>query len=100
MYGAVDPFYMIMLIKRLGHDYVVWDRAATIRFEAPGRATLYATFRIDDDELDTIRAQLEQQASVERVYRVELVDREGKVHAAVDKTIYIRKKKPAPPRAG
>src|ERR1051325_731237 len=48
IYGAVDPMYMIMLIKLLGRDYVVWDKAAAIRFRKPGRSTLYTTFRIDD----------------------------------------------------
>ena len=35
LYGAVDPMYMILLIKILGPDYVVWDKAATIRFVSP-----------------------------------------------------------------
>ena len=56
LYGAVDPVYMIMLMQLLGRDYVVWDKAATIRFRKPGRTTLTATFRIDDAELDAIRA--------------------------------------------
>jgi hypothetical protein len=25
MYGAVDPVHMIMLIKALGPEYIVWD---------------------------------------------------------------------------
>ncbi len=33
LYGAVDPIYMIMLIKVLGPDYVVWDKSATIQFK-------------------------------------------------------------------
>ena len=37
MYGAIDPVYMLMLIKILGPEYVVWDKAATIRFRRPGR---------------------------------------------------------------
>ena len=50
MYGAVDPIYMIMLIHLLGPDYVVWDKAATIRFKRPGRTTLVARFVIDEAE--------------------------------------------------
>jgi len=90
MYGAVDPMYMIMLIHCLGPDYVVWDKAATVRFLKPGRTTLHATFRIDDAELDAIRAALETQRSLDRIYSIELVDAEGTVHAAVEKTIYVR----------
>ena len=35
LYGAIDPFYMLMLIKLLGPDFIVWDKAATIRFRRP-----------------------------------------------------------------
>ena len=30
MYSAIDPIYMIMLIRCLGPGYTVWDKAATI----------------------------------------------------------------------
>jgi len=70
---------------------VVWDKAASIRFRKPGRGALTATFRLDERELDDIRASLEQQAAVDRVYRVDLVDEAGAVHATVEKTLYIRK---------
>ena len=66
MYGAVDPVYMIMLIKILGEDYVVWDKAATIRFKKPGRSTLYAKFRIEPEEIKTIKDELTRSNSTER----------------------------------
>ncbi|MFI5276122.1 MAG: DUF4442 domain-containing protein [Ktedonobacterales bacterium] len=96
MYAAVDPFYMIMLIRNLGKGYVVWDRAATIRFKKPGRATLYARFALDQPELDAIRAELEQARSLDRVYHVELTDAQGVVCAEIDKVIYIRRATPQP----
>ena len=91
LYGAVDPFYMLMLIKLLGPDYVVWDKAARIRFRRPGRSTLYARFTIGDDELKAIREALEHECSVDRVYQVDLTDAQGVVHATVEKTVYIRR---------
>ena len=93
LYGAVDPHYMIMLIKILGSGYVVWDKAATIRFKKPGRSTLYARFRIPEEEVAEIRRLLETAPSIDRVYQVELKDAEGVVHAVVEKTIYIRREK-------
>jgi uncharacterized protein DUF4442 len=90
LYGAVDPHYMIMLIKILGPGYVVWDKAATIRFKKPGRGTLYARFVISEEEIATIRRLLETQPSIDRIYRAELTDADGVVHAEVEKTIYIR----------
>ena len=93
LYGAVDPHYMIMLIKILGSGYVVWDKAATIRFKKPGRTTLFARFLISEEEIAEIRRLLETDPSIDRAYQVELKDSEGVVHAVVDKTIYIRKNK-------
>jgi acyl-coenzyme A thioesterase PaaI-like protein len=92
MYGAVDPIYMVMLIRTLGGGYVVWDKAASIRFRRPGRTTLYARFTLDDEELDAIRDALRAQPTTDRVYTVELVDADGVVHASVEKTIHIRRK--------
>lgn len=97
MYGAVDPMYMVMLIQLLGRDYIVWDKSAAIRFRKPGRTTLYATFRIDAAELDAIRAAAAGGAPVERTYAVNLVDRDGVVHAEIEKVIYIRLKESSRP---
>jgi len=90
-YGAVDPHYMIMLIKILGPGYVVWDKAATIRFKKPGRGTLYARFEISEEEIVTIRRLLETGSSIDRAYNVDLTDAAGVVHASVEKTVYIRR---------
>src|SRR5262245_46266463 len=54
LYGAIDPIYMLMLIKILGPAYVVWDKAATIRFKKPGRSALEAQFLITEEEIATI----------------------------------------------
>ena len=91
MYGAVDPMYMIMLMHLLGREYVVWDKAATIRFRRPGRTTLYATFTLDDAELDAIRDATASGEPLDRTYNVDLVDADGVVHASIEKVIYIRK---------
>jgi acyl-coenzyme A thioesterase PaaI-like protein len=91
LYGAVDPMYMIMLIHVLGPGYTVWDKAAAIRFLKPGRETLSARFLLPEEELAEIRRRLETEPSIDRVYIVELKDAAGVTHAAVDKTVYIRK---------
>jgi hypothetical protein len=90
LYGAVDPFYMIMLIKILGPGYTVWDKAAAIRFKRPGRTTLTARFLLPDEEIEAIRRLAASAASLDRVYTVELVDAAGLIHATVEKTVYIR----------
>jgi acyl-coenzyme A thioesterase PaaI-like protein len=95
MYGAVDPIYMVMLIKLLGPGYTVWDKSASIRFRKPGRTTLHARFTIGDAELDAIRDALKTARAVDRIYHIDLVDDEGMVHAEVEKVIHIRPKRRA-----
>jgi hypothetical protein len=92
MYGAIDPFYMVMLIKILGSDYVVWDKAATIQFKRPGRETLFAEFKVTLEEIAEIKDELTRSKSLEKVYRINLANKAGKVHAVVEKTIYISTK--------
>jgi acyl-coenzyme A thioesterase PaaI-like protein len=93
MFAAVDPVYMVMLIKLLGPEYVIWDKAATIRYRKPGRSTLRASFHIEDEELLMIRRELERSDAIERTYQVELVDSHGTVCAVIDKTLHFRKKR-------
>lgn len=97
MYGAVDPLYMLMLIKNLGPAYLVWDKAASIRFRKPGRGTLHARFLLDEAELQAIREALSTSRSVDRLYTVELTDAAGVVHATVEKTLHVRLAEPLAP---
>jgi acyl-coenzyme A thioesterase PaaI-like protein len=99
MYAAVDPFYMIMLMRNLGAGYVVWDKSASIRFRKPGRSTLRARFVLDEAELSAIREALATAPSVNRIYTVELADAAGVVHATVEKTLYVRGQLAAEPSA-
>lgn len=92
LYSSVDPVYMIMLIRCLGDDYIVWDKATAIQFKKPGRSTLYAHFKLDDAELERIRQETAQTYSLDCVYNVDLKDTNGVVHASVEKTIYVRRK--------
>lgn len=92
MFGACDPIYMLMLIKRLGPEYVVWDRRGTIHFLRPGRQKLTARFTVTDLELATLRELAAPGEPLDRTYEIELVDPAGVVCARIEKTIYVRKK--------
>jgi len=92
LYSMCDPFYMLMLIKNLGPEYIVWDKAASIRFRKPGKGTVRAEFRLTDAQLDDIREQLKALPKYEPIYSVEVKDGSGDVVAEVQKTLHIRKK--------
>src|ERR1041385_6706004 len=51
LYAMCDPFYMLMLMNILGPGYIVWDKAATIRFKRPGSGLVKATFTIPEEKI-------------------------------------------------
>jgi hypothetical protein len=96
LYSMVDPFYMLMLINILGPDYIVWDKAANIRFKKPGKGVMKATFELTEEKIAEIRAAAETQPKVEPQFQVIIKDEEGNVVAEVDKLLYVRKKAETP----
>jgi hypothetical protein len=36
LFAMTDAFYMLMLMANLGREYIVWDKAATIRYKKRG----------------------------------------------------------------
>ncbi len=92
LYSSIDPFYMLMLMRILGPDYVVWDKSATIRFKRPGKGAVAVNFRLGAEQIDAIRRELESSHKTEPVFIAHVKDNEGHVIAEVEKQIYIRKK--------
>ncbi len=92
LYAMTDPFYMLMLIHNLGPSYVVWDKAATIRFRKPGRGRVRAEFRLTEGQVQEIRDKLNTQERLEPVFIVEVKDDNGVVIAEVEKLLYVRKR--------
>jgi len=92
LYSMTDPFYMLMLMSNLGPDYIVWDKAAHIRFRKPGKGKVRAEFRLTDAQLDDIREQLKALPKYEPTFLVEVKDEAGEVVAEVQKVLHVRKK--------
>lgn len=93
MFSASDPFYMVMLLRALGPSYVVWDKSASIRFKRPGKTTLYAVFRVSDEELASIKSLVEQHGETTHNFTIEWKDKTGVVHAEVTRHCYLATKK-------
>lgn len=92
MFSATDPFYMVMLLKVLGNRYVVWDKAASIRFRKPGRQTLYARFELTQERIDAIRQEVAVNHQTEQTFVVQWLDKEGVVHAELERLCYVADK--------
>ena len=92
LYSMCDPWFMVMLIENLGPNYIVWDKAATIRFKKPGRGVVKASFHIPAERVEEIKTQADTQGKVEPEFHAVVTDSEGNVVAEVDKLLYVRKK--------
>ncbi len=94
LFSMADPFLMLMYIKSLGPEFIVWDHSASIRFVRPGRGTVTAEFRIDESMLDEVRAATEGGERYLRSHPVEVVNRDGETVAKIERTLYFRRKDP------
>ena len=92
LFAMTDAFYMLMLMANLGSDYIVWDKAASIRYRKPGKGTVRAEFRLSDTQLDDIREKLKTLPKYEPRFKVEVKDERGTVIAEVEKLLYVRRK--------
>jgi hypothetical protein len=92
LFAMTDAFYMLMLMANLGSDYIVWDKAASIRYRKPGKGTVRAEFRLSDSQIDDIREKLRTLPKYEPVFSVEIKDEAGVVIAEVEKVLHVRKK--------
>ncbi len=92
MFSASDPFFMLMLMRILGKDCVVWDKAASIRFRRPAKETLFATFLINDAEVDTIRRQIAEKGETDYAFQLEWKDQHGVVFAQIERVVYAAEK--------
>lgn len=93
LYSMCDPWFMVMLIEHLGPDYIVWDKAATIRFKRPGKGTVKASFHIPAAQVEEIRSQADSQGKIEPLFKATITDAESNIVAEVDKLLYVRRRK-------
>lgn len=95
LYSMCDPFFMLIAMRELGRDFVVWDKAATIRFRKPGRGRVRATFAIPAERIEAIRAEAMREGRAQPTFVATVVDEDGDVVCEVEKTLSVRLKAPA-----
>jgi acyl-coenzyme A thioesterase PaaI-like protein len=93
LYAMCDPWFMLILMRVLGNDYIIWDKAASIKFVSPGRGKVTATFHIPPERVVQIRADADRDGKTEPTFSVDVLDEQGQVVAHVEKLLYVRRKK-------
>ena len=94
LYAMCDPWFMLILMRLLGKDYIVWDKAASIQFKKPGRGRVKARFYISPERVEEIRSDVDAHGKIEPVFFVDVVGEDSEVIASVEKLLYVRRKKP------
>jgi len=92
LFAMADPFWMIMVMEALRHEYIVWDKAGAIEFVAPGREDVFAEFRLDDAVLDELRAATANGEKYLRWFEVDIRTAAGELVARYRKQLYVKPK--------
>lgn len=92
LFAMTDPFYMLMLKHALGDNYVVWDKAGSIRFKRPGLTSVHAHFSLTAERLAEIRTALDRDGIYEPTFTVEILDPANQVISTVERLIYCATK--------
>lgn len=93
MFSAVDPIPMIQLMTILENKFIVWDKAAEIRFKAPAREDLFAHFEFSSEEIESIIKHVNAAGEMELEKTTSLTNKsKSKHYCEVKKTIYIATK--------
>lgn len=94
LFAMTDPYWMIMILRNLGNDYVVWDKAAEIEFVKPGRGLVTAEFKLEQAMLDELIEAAAGNEKVLRWFDIAVIDGQGDLVAKVRKQVYVRRKPP------
>lgn len=93
LYSMCDPWYMLILMERLGRSFVVWDQAARIEFIRPGTGIVRAKFSIPEETFANVQLATADGDKHHPVFVTQVTDETGEVVARVEKTLYVRRKK-------
>ena len=93
LYAMADPFYTLMVAASLGDEYLVWDKAGSIEYVAPGRARVWARFELADTDLEQIVRMTASGDKHLHLFKVDIKDDDNMVVARVEKVVYVRRRR-------
>ncbi|WAP54707.1 DUF4442 domain-containing protein [Streptomyces sp. S465] len=100
LFSMSDPFWMLLVMNRLGREYIVWDKAGEIDFVSPGRGDVFADFKLTEERLEEIREATADGGKALPWFENDVVAADGTVVARVRKQLYVRRKRRDGQRAG
>lgn len=91
IFSMTDPFFMTILLMKMGKGYRILDKSTTISYLKPGLTTLFAEFKIPEEQIAEIRAEVDQKGKLEKRFVATVTDTSGNKIAEVDKLIWFKK---------
>lgn len=93
LYAMTDPFFARMVQANLGSEYLVWDKAGSIDYVAPGRGRVWARLELADADLEHIVRMTASGDKHLHLFKVDIKDDDGMVVARVEKMVYVRRRR-------
>jgi acyl-coenzyme A thioesterase PaaI-like protein len=93
IYSSVDPYFMLLLMEILGKDYVVWDKASSVKFVRPITDRVKCRFLITDAVVEDIKNRISSAGEYTLDLPLTYEDEKGQVYAVFNKTVYAADKK-------
>ena len=93
LYSMCDPFFMLIAMEKLGSEYLVWDKKASIQFIKPGRSRVHAHFSIDDSIIEEVKKCVEKEGKHTFDLKVKVLSESDELVSVVHKTLWVSKKR-------
>ena len=92
LYSMIDPHLMMLLMRRLGKDYYVWDKSAEIEFVKATKRKVSSVISITQEQVDTIKQHTSSGDKYFPEFWLEIRDSNNDLIANVKKVLYVKKK--------
>jgi acyl-coenzyme A thioesterase PaaI-like protein len=93
IFSAADPFYSLMYWQALAHQGVttqVFLKKAEVHYKKPALTHLTMLFKLEEEELESVRLELAQTGRAERWHTVSAVDTQGQICAEIRTLVHLK----------
>ncbi|MBX2903305.1 MAG: DUF4442 domain-containing protein [Chitinophagales bacterium] len=92
IYSSIDPYYMLLLMEILGKNFIVWDKAASVKFVRPITHKAKCRFLIPDHTIDEIKKIVAEKGEHTFDFPLQFEDEQENVYAVFTKSVYVASK--------
>lgn len=92
LYSMCDPFFMFILMINLGDQYIIWDKHAFIDFQKPGKGTVFAEFKLSQQQIEEVKQVVAKEGSYIFEFPCQIQNSQGEQIARLKKGVYVKRK--------